>query len=100
MRAFILTPTYRVRDGIPEVHLYGVLESGEPCLIIDDRVRPYFYIRAADHRAAEPLLRGLTVDDPELATFTGEPVLRVTAGVPGEVPSLRGRLEATGVACL
>ncbi len=48
MRAFILTPTYRVRDGKPEVHLYGVLESGEPCLIVDDRVRPHFFIRAAD----------------------------------------------------
>lgn len=30
MRSFILTPTYRLVDGRPEVHLYGVLESGEP----------------------------------------------------------------------
>src|SRR5207253_1509587 len=36
-RGFILTPTYRVVGGRPEVHLYGVLEGGEPALSVDDR---------------------------------------------------------------
>jgi hypothetical protein len=36
-RGFVLTPTYRVVAGRPEVHLYAVLESGEPALIVDDR---------------------------------------------------------------
>ena len=41
-----------------------------------------------------------SVDDTDLRTFDGEPVLRVTAAVPGDVPALRERLEAAGVACL
>ena len=100
MRGFILTPTYRIRDGVPEVHLYGVLESGEPCLIIDDRVRPYFFLRAADGIAAQRLTPGVRLEETELQTLAGDPVLRATVGVPGEVPALRNRLEAAGVACL
>jgi DNA polymerase-2 len=100
MRGFILTPTYRVRDGVPEVHLYGVLESGEPCLIIDDRVRPYFFLRAADRAAAERVAPRLRLEETALQTFAGEPVLRATVGVPGEVPPLRHRLEDAGVFCL
>ncbi|MGH7788281.1 MAG: DNA polymerase II [Candidatus Binatia bacterium] len=99
MHAFILTPTYRVRDGVPEVHLYGVLEGGEPCLIIDDRVRPYFFIRSADRAAAGPLATGLELSDTDLQTFAGEPVLRVTAALPNDVPALRARLARAGVEC-
>ena len=66
MRGFILTPTYRVRDGVPEVHLYGVLESGEPCLIIDDRVRPYFFLRAADRGAVERVAPELRLSETDL----------------------------------
>jgi len=100
MRGFILTPTYRIRDGVPEVHLYGVLEGGEPCLIIDDRARPYFFIRSADQAAAERSAPGLRVAPTQLETFAAEPVARVTVDLPGEVPALRNRLEAAGVACL
>ncbi|MEO8605738.1 MAG: hypothetical protein ABI629_24430, partial [bacterium] len=63
MRAFILTPTYRVREGVPEVHLHGVLDSGEPCLIIDDRSRPYFFVRAADRTRAATLAPTLHLED-------------------------------------
>ncbi len=100
MRGFILTPTYRIRDGGPAVHLYGVLESGEPCLIIDDRVRPYFFLRATERTAAERAAPGLRLAETELQTFAGEPVLRVAVDLPGDVPALRNRLESAGVACL
>ena len=100
MRGFILTPTYRIRDGVPEVHLYGVLESGEPCLIIDDRVRPYFFLRAADRVTAERASPAMRLSETELRTFAGEPVLRAEVNLPGEVPALRHCLEAAGVACL
>src|SRR4029450_1868410 len=43
MRGFILTPTYRIRDGVPEVHLYGVLEAGEARLIIDYALQPHLF---------------------------------------------------------
>lgn len=99
MRAFILTPTYRVRDGKPEVHLYGVLESGEPCLIVDDRVRPHFFIRAADRARSAAISPRTLLEETELRTFAGEPVVRVTLDFPADVPPLRKRLETAGVAC-
>ena len=47
-RGFILTPTYRIHRGRPVVHLHTVLESGEPALVIDDRLVPYFFVAARD----------------------------------------------------
>jgi len=92
-RGFVLTPTYRVAAGRPEVHLYGVLEGGEPVLVVDDRLAPYFFVRAAD--AAH--LADARVVATDLRTFAGEPVLRVEVALPRDVPPLRARLAAAGV---
>ncbi|HSP99440.1 MAG TPA: DNA polymerase II [Candidatus Dormibacteraeota bacterium] len=100
MRGFILTPTYRVRGGVPEVRLHGVLENGGPFLVIDDRARPYFFVRAADRPRVDAVIPGLGIDDSELRTFGGEPVGRITLTAPGDVPALRTRLEAAGIECL
>jgi DNA polymerase-2 len=100
MRGFILTPTYRVRGGAPEVRLYGVLENGRPFLVIDDRARPYFFVRAAERARVDAVMPGLRLDETELQTFGGEPVARITLAVPGDVPALRTRLEAAGIECL
>ena len=97
MRGFLLTPTYRVVNGRPEVHLYGVLESGEPCLIIDDRTRPHFFIRADGADIARTL--GVQVQPSELRSLQGDPVASITVGVPGDVPPLRRKLEERGVVC-
>jgi DNA polymerase-2 len=99
MRGFILTPTYRVRDGVPEIHLHGVLESGEPFLVVEDRVRPCFFVRSADGEHVASIAPGAHIEDAGLRTFDGEPVLRVTLALPGDVPPLRARLEDAGVAC-
>lgn len=99
MRAFLLNPTYRVVDGVPEIHLHGVLESGEPCLIADDRVRPFFFVRAADRGRVESLAPSATLEETDRRTFSGEPVVRVTTALPSEVPPLRQRLEAAGARC-
>jgi DNA polymerase-2 len=99
MRGFILTPSYRMRNGVPEVRLYGVLENGRPFLVVDDRARPYFFVRAADRARVDSVTPGLQVDDTDLRTFAGEAAAQITAAVPGEIPALRARLEAAGVAC-
>jgi DNA polymerase II len=99
MRAFILNPTYRVVKGTPEVHLYCVLESGEPCMIIDDRVRPYFFVRKADEPKVRNLASYAALESCNLRSFAGETVLRIKVSVPGEVPSLRQRLEESSVEC-
>jgi DNA polymerase-2 len=100
VRAFILNPTYRIVNGVPEVHLYGVLESGTPCLIIDDRTRPCFFVPARHRVRVESAAPRARVDETELRTFEGEPVVAVRVDVPGEVPPLRNRLEAAGIPCL
>lgn len=98
-RGFILTPTYRVVEDRPEVHLYAVLETGEPALIIDDRARPYFFVRRADRARVADLAPESTLTDVELVSFEGEPVVRVEVRLPREVPALRRRLEAEGIDC-
>jgi DNA polymerase-2 len=98
-RGFILTPTYRVARGRPEVHLHAVLETGEPALVIDDRLAPYFFVRAPDGIRVASLAPEARVVPVELATFAGEPLSRVEVGLPGDVPPLRARLAGVGVEC-
>ena len=100
MRGFVLTPTYRVVRGIPEVHLYGVLESGEPCLLIDDRTRPHFFVRAGDVARLAAAAPGLRAAASALRSLEGEPVAVVTLAAPADVAPLRRTLEQQGIACL
>jgi DNA polymerase-2 len=98
-RGFILTPTYRIVRGVPEVHLHAVLEGGEPALLIDDRLAPYFFVRATDAATVARLVPELRVVETLLSTFAGEPVARVEAALPSDVPGVRTRLAAAGVDC-
>jgi DNA polymerase-2 len=100
MRGFVLTPTYRVVRGVPEVHLYGVLESGEPCLIVDDRTRPHFFVLAREAARLATVAPGLTAQPSPLRSLDGEPVATVYVAVPGDVPPLRRKLEEQGITCL
>jgi DNA polymerase-2 len=100
VRGFILTPTYRVVRGVPEVHLYAVLESGEPCLLIDDRSRPHFFVLERDVARLREIAPWLKVVNGELRSLSGEPVATVYVGVPGDLPPLRRKLEESGIACL
>ncbi|AUX45304.1 DNA polymerase II [Sorangium cellulosum] len=97
-RGFILTPTTRIVAGCPEVHLHAVMEDGEPALVIEDRFRPYFFVRARDEDAARRVAGGRVAAE-ALTTLDGEPVLRVDAALPRDVASLRERLGDTGVEC-
>jgi DNA polymerase elongation subunit (family B) len=100
MRGFILTPTYRIARGVPEVHLYGVLDSGEPCLLIDDRTRPHFFVRQRDVAQLRSAVPNLAVEAGDLRALDGEPVATVYVAVPGDVPPLRRKLEELGIECL
>ena len=99
-RGFILTPTYRIAGGLPEVHLHAVLESGEPALVVDDRFVPYFFVRAADESDVRRLAPGARLVATDLRTFAGEPVSRVEVALPGDVPGVRNRLGERGIDCL
>jgi DNA polymerase-2 len=97
VRGFVLHPTYRIVSGRPEVHLYGTLEDGESFLVIDDRVRPYFFVPAAHAQA--PTTSGTTVEPTDFRALDGTPVVRVTVPLPSDVPPLRHRLAAAGIPC-
>jgi DNA polymerase II len=98
-RGFILTPTYRIVRGTPEVHLHAVLEGGEPALIIDRRQAPYFFVRAADEAAARGIAPGARLGPTTLRSFADEPVVRVELTIPGDVPPVRARLADAGIDC-
>src|SRR5206468_366928 len=97
MRGFILQPTYRLQNGKPEVHLYGTREDGASLCVVDDRVRPYFFVPAA--RADEVRSLGVDVSPTELRSFDGDLVARVETAVPADVPPLRQRLGTRGITC-
>ncbi|HYV56349.1 MAG TPA: DNA polymerase II [Candidatus Nitrosopolaris sp.] len=99
-RGFILTPTYRVVARRPVVHLYSVLESGAPALVVDDRLVPYFFVPAAAAAQVGTLGGGARLVPSELRTFAGERLVRVEVPIPRDVPPLRGRLAQAGIDCL
>lgn len=95
-RGFILQATYRIQDGAPVVHLYGILESGGTFLVRDGRETPHFYVRRADAARARELgaarQRGTA-----RRTFDGGAVVRVEVAVPPDAPPLRDRLQEHGI---
>jgi DNA polymerase II len=98
-RGFILQSTYRIDSGKPVVLIYGRLESGESFLLRDSRQVPHFCIRRRDSAAA--LALGFRPEDEprSRSTFTGEPVARVNASLPHDVPAMREQLSAAGIPC-
>jgi len=97
LRGFILHPTYRIEGGRPVVHLYGRLEGGGSFLVRDDRLQPYFFVRAADAEAARTA-GAAPLAETGLKTMRGDPVLRVEVPTPPDTPPLRDRLTGRGVA--
>lgn len=96
-RGLILTPLHRSTGRGTEIHLHVTLECGEPALVIDDRFRPYFFIRAADAEAALASGPSLRIAPTPLASFAGEPVVRIEVARAADLPPVRSRLLAAGV---
>ena len=95
-RGFVLQASYRIDGGAPVVHLYGKLESGETFLVRDRRQTPHFHIRRAD--AARAWRIGATRQrETAWRTFAGERAVRVLVPTPPDAPTLRDRLQKSGV---
>ncbi len=93
-RGFIVQPTYRVRDGVAVVQLYGRLESGDAFLVEDERFRPYFFASPA---AADAVQRaGGRVAASELRDLAGHAVVRVEGALPSAMPALRDAVQRAG----
>lgn len=99
MRGLILQPTYRVRNDVPVVQLYGRLEDGPGFLVEDDRFQPYLFVPTRDVDAV-PRTGGVSIEIAGLKDLQGEPVARVSVPRPADVPPLRERLKSAGVRAL
>ncbi len=96
VRGLILQASYRIHGGVPVVHLYGRLESGETFLVRDHRQRPHFYIGAADAARARTVASVEPIPT-DRSNFAGAAVSRIETAVPGDVPGVRDRLHAAGI---
>ena len=74
-RGFVLTPTYRIALGVAGVHLHAVLECGEPALIVDDRMPPYFFVPRDGVEFVRRIAPAARVTQADLRTFAGTPIL-------------------------
>jgi DNA polymerase II len=95
-RGFLLTTTYRSFDDRAEVRFHAVLESGERVLILDDRVRPYLFVREhAWSQAAR--MTGARIEPTNLYAFDGEPVAQIEAPNPERLSELRDKLLSASI---
>ena len=95
-RGLILQASYRIHAGVPVVHLYGRLETGETFLVRDHRQRPHFYINASDAVKVRTIVTIEPVPTDRL-NFGGNAVCRIDVAVPPDVPAVRDRLHAAGI---
>ena len=88
--------SYRIRERIPVVHLFGRLEQGGTFLVRDRRRTPSFYVAAADAQRARELGATRQCPTPK-KTFVGARLTRIDVQTPPDAPVLRDRLHAQGI---
>ena len=96
VRGFILQASYRIRERVPVVHLFGRLEGGGTFLVRDHRRTPSFYVAASDAARSRELGATRQCETPK-RTFAGAPVTRIDVQTPPDAPVLRDRLHANGI---
>ena len=96
VRGFIFQASYRIRDRVPVVHLFGRLEGGGTFLVRDRRRTPSFYVAAADSERARDLGATRQCLTPK-RTFAGARAARIDVQTPPDAPVLRDRLHAHGI---
>jgi len=96
---FIVHPTWCVRVGVPEIHLYGRLNSGETFLLIDTHTQPGFYLRVSEAvRGREIAARlGGKLVPTNRRTLDGEETESITVSAPGKIGAIRRALAEAEV---
>jgi DNA polymerase-2 len=100
-RGFILQAAERTHGGRTEVHLVGRLETGETFAVVDRRVAPTFFVRAADEGPAQSI-RERDGSEARLVssarrTMDGASVLGVEAPTVAAAQRLRDALHREGI---
>jgi DNA polymerase II len=95
-RGFLLTTTYRSYEDRTEVRFHAVLESGHRVLILDDRLKPYLFVREHDWALASRITAA-RVEPTNLCAFDGEPVAKIDAPNPERLGEFRDKLVSASV---
>ena len=100
--AFVLEPTYEQdeEEGTAKVHLWCRLKDGRTALVRKP-FKPYFFIRSEDEAQARNNTGAINTEfEPtKLKSMTGEPVTKVTTGLPKDVSRLRESFERVNIQC-
>ena len=99
-RGFILHAAERTHAGRTELHLVGRLESGETFAVVERRLTPFFWIRAADEAQARSLgvgQAGSALLESERRTMDGAPVIKVEFPTTAAGRRLTDLLHQSGV---
>ena len=88
--------SYRIRERVPVVHLFGRLEQGGTFLVRDHRRTPSFYVAVANAERARDLGATRQCRTPK-RTFAGARLTRIDVQTPPDAPVLRDRLHAQGI---
>jgi len=96
---FIVHPTWALREGVPEIHLYGRLQSGETFLAIDTRTLPRLYVRSSEAEDARTIAArfGCQSAPVNLRTMDGESTERITFRAPGKLGTIRRALAEANI---
>jgi len=95
-RGFILQATYRIRAGIPVIHLYGRLQDGRSFLFRDARPRPCFYV-PAESASRVAAIAGREAVPTGFRSLSGAPVCRVDTVLPADAAAARDALHRAGI---
>src|SRR3989338_4638414 len=99
VHGFIVYPTYKIDGNKADVYLLGRLENGKSFLSIHP-FKPYFYIPAANALAAKKLLPPfLGFEESNRRNFHRDPVIKIIAHLPKDVPGHRKMLQDAGIPC-
>jgi DNA polymerase-2 len=100
-RGYILHATERTRAGRTELNLVGRLESGETFAVVGSRVRPFFYLRAADLAQAEAVAAGsgqdVTFVPSDRTTMDGAEIVRLETPATAAGQRVRDALHRVGI---
>ncbi len=103
-KAFVVHPTYQVKDEKAYVYMFGRLEDGRSFVSINE-FRPYFYIKKEDRKKAKGIIDSsditgkADIDDTSYVDFSRKKMAKVTINIPKEVPNLRNSLQDAGIRC-
>jgi DNA polymerase-2 len=100
-KGFILHSVERAHAGRTEIHMVGRLETGETFAIVERRVTPFFYVRAADETRAraifEPGQTKVDIIASDRRTMDGAAVIRLEASTTSASQRVRDLLHREGI---